>query len=549
MILRTCVPLTAGLLTLATAAVTACGPPAPKSPAATSKTTTSKTTTSNTTITEAATFKAASAGITFKGDAAGPARVAWAACPSYTDEVLRARGVPAERLADFRAQLERLECGTVTAPRDYTRPEGGQITVAVTRLRATDRARRLGAVAVNPGGPGGSGYLMPVELVMGGTRLNDRYDLIGFDPRGVGYSTRANCPGGQDPRPPSGTLSEEQARRIGDAVAERNRACSASDPAFLGQLTTANVARDLDRVREALGERRIGFFGVSWGTWLGTVYRSLFPGSVHRMWLDSVALPAPRMDVFEEVRARATARDFDRMAAWIARRNATYGFGGTKEQVKAALAALRRSYDEHPVTFTDLPMPVDGAFVAQGAAQASPAWPDAAQVFKELRDASGGGAAPPTVKKVAGGEPRQEPPGTPERSNPVAQRALFCNEDAGDRSFASAWDAYRRRLARWPVTGRSSLFFPPCAGWTLPVRTTELRRGGGSLMLSGHLHEGPSPYEWTLDTQAAVGGTVVTVDDDVHGSALHVPGCAEKMAAYFETGRRTRACPGVPLPE
>jgi hypothetical protein len=88
-----------------------------------------------------------------------------------------------------------------------------------------------------------------------------------------------------------------------------------------------------------------------------------------------------------------------------------------------------------------------------------------------------------------------------------------------------------------------------CAGWPLPPQRTPLRRTGGSLMLSGHLHESPSPYEWTLETQAAVGGTVVTVDDDMHGSAFRVPGCVTKVVEYFDTGRRTATCPGMPVPD
>ncbi|MBF8193596.1 alpha/beta hydrolase [Nonomuraea sp. K274] len=81
------------------------------------------------------------------------------------------------------------------------------------------------------------------------------------------------------------------------------------------------------------------------------------------------------------------------------------------------------------------------------------------------------------------------------------------------------------------------------------MQKTNLRHSGGSLMLSGHLHESMSPYEFTPPMREAIGGTVVTVDDDVHGSAFRVPGCLEKLVDYFETGKRTTTCPGMPVPE
>ncbi|GAA3219178.1 alpha/beta fold hydrolase [Nonomuraea helvata] len=472
--------------------------------------------------------------------------IAWQECPAYSDDVLHWMGLDDQRLPEFRKLFGRTECGTLTVPQNYADPGGKQITIALTRLKAADQEHRLGSLAVNPGGPGGSGYLMPIELTMTEAKLNARYDLIGFDPRGVGYSTKVRCAGGKQGPEPAGPVSEELARKVYDQVVKDNQACGQSDPGFIGQLTTANVARDIDRVRAALGESKISFLGVSWGTWLGTVLRSLFPTKVHRMWLDSVALPVPKMDVFTEVRAMATDRDFQRMAKWIADRDDVYGFGTTKAQVVSALTELRKAYDAKPVTFTDIDLTVTGRMIAEAAGQPSPGWPEVAQVLKELVGATGP-TAPPTIKRLFGDRPPPTPAGVPERHNQTANGAFFCNEDQGARTFDSAWNAYRERLARYPVTGEATAFFPACAGWPLPVQTTRLR-SGGSLVLSGHLHESPSPYEWTLETRKAVGGHVVTVDDDVHGSALRVPGCLAKVVGYFETGRVTATCPGVPVP-
>jgi hypothetical protein len=96
--------------------------------------------------------------------AAGPpaAAIRWQLCPTYSDDALRVQGIRPERMPEYRALLARLECGTVSVPLDYHHRQGRQISVAVTRLPATDQAHRLGSIALNPGGPGGSGYLMPI---------------------------------------------------------------------------------------------------------------------------------------------------------------------------------------------------------------------------------------------------------------------------------------------------------------------------------------------------------------------------------------------------
>lgn len=233
-------------------------------------------------------------------------------------------------------------CGCV--PLDYRKPRGRQITIAITQVKAVDRKHRLGSLALNPGGPGGAGYLFPLQIASmseANAKLNDRYDLIGFDPRGVGYSTKVNCPamGGQAPEP--GPLTKAATKRIYDSGVANNKACGSSDPTFLAQLTTLNSARDLDRVRIALGERKLSFMGISWGTWLGVVYRSTFPGSVGRMFLDSVAPVHFRLDDFEDGHAEGTERNFERMAAWIAKRNATYGLGTTPKEVRTNVLAVR----------------------------------------------------------------------------------------------------------------------------------------------------------------------------------------------------------------
>ncbi|NUW32855.1 alpha/beta fold hydrolase [Nonomuraea sp. SMC257] len=486
------------------------------------------------------------------GPSSGVSSVEWRSCPDYSDEVLLSLRVTEEQIPAFRALMKRLECGTVSVPLNHRDPGGRTIDIAVTRLAATDGARRLGALAVLPGGPGNSGYLDPIlraalrnpEMA----RLNERYDVIGFDPRGVGYSTKVACPvspvGPQKP----GTLTEEAAREIYDAQVAANQQCGRSDPAFLGQLTTENVAKDLDLVRTALGERTLNLLGFSWGTYLGMVYRSRFPEHTGRAFLDSVAPPWTRLDQHMKDSAEAAERDFGRMAAWLARRDDTYGLGATARQVREEVAKLVRAYDTNPKTYTDLQRPVDGSAVADLARRNSTEWTRASRALAELRTATGT-TAPPTVRELLGAPMTGTPvPGAPETLNRTMNLAVACNEDGSRAGFDTAWRDYQRLVKRHPATGRSWGPGFMCARWPLPVQQATLKRGGGPLVLAGHLHEFMSVYDWTLQTRRAVGGTVYTVADDVHVSTTRVPECAADVVKYFETGRIGGGCEGSPMP-
>jgi pimeloyl-ACP methyl ester carboxylesterase len=480
----------------------------------------------------------------------------WHTCPQYSDDAIRSVGVPDDRIADFRGLMARTDCGTVRVPLDYAKPDGQWITIAVTRLKATDRAHRAGSIALNPGGPGGSGYLMPITLALSSSAvagLTDRYDLIGFDPRGVGYSSKVDCPRDDDgprPEPPAGPLTEQTARAIYDTQVKHNEACARSNPRFLTQLTTANVARDLNQVRQALRLPTISYFGASWGTLLGAVYRSMFPTTVSRMWLDSVVGPtANRLDVRATDTTRATEQSVARWAAWAAARDTTYHLGGTADQVVRLVRQLKAKLDANPITFSDVPMPIDGNFIAWLAASPSPAWSLSTQALAEMRTAKSGEPAPPTVAPIitppSGPPPGPPPADAPEGMNPVANVAILCNDDTSPHDFASFWKSYQQRRRDFPITTSLDWNTQPCAGWPTPSRPFQLRAVRGSLELSGHRYESVTPYPWAAQLRSAIGGVVFTVEDDIHGSVPFVPACAEHLAGYLATGRADGGgCPG-----
>ncbi|MCF2533429.1 alpha/beta fold hydrolase [Yinghuangia soli] len=479
------------------------------------------------------------------GSSPAAAAVAWQACPQYSDETLGFLGIRPDDQARFRELWARTECGTVSVPLDHRQPGGERISVALTRLKAKDRANRLGVLAMNPGGPGAGGYLMPITTIVdnqAAARLNDKYDLIGFDPRGVGYSTSHSCPG--DPGGGAGeagtgplTRAEFAARYAGTAA--DNAACSASNARFLARLTTADAARDLDLVRKALREPVMNFVGVSWGTQLGAVYRSMFPARTGRMWLDSVVSPRAHDLAYRfGFTAGIVERNFGLFAQWLADRNSTYGLGGTAQEVAAEVLAMRRRADADPWRFTDIATPLDGLLVAFLASAVDLEYEQAAQVLHDLRTAVDGGPAPASVKQVAGGlgeGPPPPPEGAPEPFNATAQLAYLCNEDTSTRALEPLWDEYRDHLRDHPVTGAWTVQRPMCAGWTLPPQRFELGRGG-SPVLSGHVNEYLTPYPWTGQMRERIGGTVFTVKDFAHGSVLYAPDCTSHLVAYFETG-------------
>ncbi|OLE23641.1 MAG: hypothetical protein AUG49_15515 [Catenulispora sp. 13_1_20CM_3_70_7] len=489
-------------------------------------------------------------------EATAPA-IAWQACPQYSDDVLAALRLRPEEYAAFRAIWARAECGTISVPLDYRNPGGEHITIALTRLKAQDAAHRRGVMFTNPGGPGGSGYLMPARLMLENStnaRLNEDFDLIGIDPRGIGYSTSYDCPTGDGPdpggAPPApGPLTEAEAKQLYDQVSASNAACSTSNPAFLRQLTTSNAARDLDMIRRGLHERKASYFGASWGTQLGAVYRSMFPETIDRMWLDSVVSPdAYNLSYRFAGSARATEADFHLFAAWLAARNGVYGFGDTTAKAEAAVLAMRQQADAHPWRFSDVDTVLDGAFIGFLAASPNLNWEQAATVLQSLTTAVSGQPAPDPVKQVVGGDrmPLPPPAGAPKPFNGTANVAYLCNEDTSGRDFDSLWNDYQHTLAANPVTGEFSGPRPTCAGWNLPPQPFTLRWSPGSLQMSGHLYETSTPYPWVRQMQARIGGTVLTVPDFIHASVGHVPECAAHMVAYFETGRPDNGtCPGL----
>ncbi|WP_235959205.1 alpha/beta hydrolase [Actinomadura macrotermitis] len=179
-----------------------------------------------------------------------------------------------------------VQCGTLGVPIDRSRPQAGSIKIAVARLRAADPKRRLGTLLVNPGGPGGSGVDMVLDRAGLSKQVRQRYDIVGFDPRGVGASNPVSCGKvGKAPRDFPRNQAEFAARKAFGA--KLYQACRARTGPLYDHLGQTDVALDMDAIRDALGEQKISFYGISYGTWLGQRYAELFPWRLSRLTLDS----------------------------------------------------------------------------------------------------------------------------------------------------------------------------------------------------------------------------------------------------------------------
>ncbi|MGR4881987.1 alpha/beta hydrolase [Streptomyces sp. LARHCF249] len=220
-----------------------------------------------------------------KGDGAKEVKpLKWGECPAPT---------PLE--GGGQAPPKDWQCATLDVPLDYAKPEGETLPIALIRAKARDQKNRIGSLVFNFGGPGGSGITTLPGAAKEYEALRSRYDLVSFDPRGVGRSAPVRCQDdkqldayyAQDSTPDS--TPEEQA--FVKNIRTYQQACKKNSDKVLPHVGTSNAARDMDRIRQALGDEKLHYFGISYGTELGGVYAHLFPSNVGRAVFDAVVDP------------------------------------------------------------------------------------------------------------------------------------------------------------------------------------------------------------------------------------------------------------------
>jgi pimeloyl-ACP methyl ester carboxylesterase len=375
------------------------------------------------------------------------------------------------------------ECARVPVPLDYDDPTGPQIDVAVIRLPAGDPAQRIGSLMLNPGGPGGSG----VEFVRGVGKflpleLRARYDIVGFDPRGVNYSTPLRCFDTFDeaiavlpPFPYPDLPHEEQVLRVADD--QLAAACAEHGGAILDHMSTADVARDMDLLRGAVGDEELNYLGFSYGSVLGQYYANLFPERVGHLVIDGVLDPiAWTTGRGDEAR---TTPFTDRLASADGARRTLEEFfrlcdeAGPSGDAAGRYAALGERLGGHPAEIVD---PFSGQTfrityndliaLTLGALYATFIWPDLAMFLADLEQQLSPtvlGQRLATIRAALGLAPeeQEEYPNFIESFPGVA-----CSDSVNPRSFG-VWQASADRAeAQYGRFGRIWHWAgDPCRPW------------------------------------------------------------------------------------
>ncbi|MFI5685170.1 alpha/beta hydrolase [Streptomyces sp. NPDC051636] len=426
-----------------------------------------------------------------------------------------------------------LQCGKVTVPLDYARPGAGTLEVALARYRATGRSR--GSVLLNFGGPGGAGI---PELARGGKDfmgLTNGYDVVTFDPRGVGRSSPVSCGEGSD----EAFAATEDAADPGDpqAVLEQVRKaaaeCAQHSGPVLPYIGTVNASRDLDVMRQALGDKKLNYLGFSYGTRLGAVYATQFPDKVGRLALDGVDTLTEPLAEQGVAGAAGQQTALDDFLDWCVT-DLACPFGQDRRAAGDQVVRLVHSMDEDPVptAFGDRFSGQDLVGAIGQALYSRELWPLLERALASLVEdgdtrgvenfASGGMALSPGR---AGDGGLVDADDVPADNLTAALMAINCADDP-DRPAAGQISRDLQRLrAEYeqasPVFGRYRLTqLVMCYG---RPRGTDFIRDRvkdvhtPKMLLVGTRGDPATPYRWTVETAARLGPSAVVLDNRGEG--------------------------------
>lgn len=446
--------------------------------------------------------------------AATPDTVRWGPCP--------------EKIA-----APRLECSTLEVPLDYRDPDGRQIEIAISRLASEKPSQRRGVLVTNPGGPGVTALGWPAVLAASGLpqKVLDSYDVIGFDPRGVGRSTPVACDltpeqqaRGNFPR--YAHTAADVAREAGNARAIADQCAGSRTAWMLPHTTTANTARDMDRIRAALGEPKLSYLGASYGSYLGAVYTTMFPKRGDRVVLDSNLGPGGYDVTAMRLFARGMEDRFPDFAAFAAA-HPRYGLGTTPEQVTAKFFDLAERLEATPV------QGVDGTLFR-------------GLTFDRLYSDALMPRLAETWQALDTDRPLPTDPPSGDMDNFMAARfSVVC----GDTRWPGTIREYLRNVAvdrpAYPMLGGSTASIGPCAFWPAervepPVRIGD--RGPSNVLMMQNERDPGTPLAGAQELRRAFGkrATMVTADQGGHGVYPFGPNtCAnDTVTAFLTAGER-----------
>ncbi|MEZ5238917.1 MAG: alpha/beta hydrolase [Microthrixaceae bacterium] len=450
--------------------------------------------------------------------------------------------------------MAQLQCATLAVPVDHGAEGSATIDLELARSPATGGgSERIGSLLFNPGGPGGSGieFLASASLLVP-AELQQRFDLVSWDSRGVGESTPVRClTDEQKDDQIEGDLSPDDQAELDRTVQDQEeflQGCLQNHPDLIEHMSTADVAADLDDIREALGDEQLNYVGFSYGTAIGATYATMFPERVRAMVLDGAVSPT----VSDLEQTITQAQGFERTyLAFVAECDSDPECP-LSGRTAAAVEQVRASLDEDPVEVTtssgtrELTRDLFDIGLATALYDSS-TWGLVAQAIDDI-EGSGGS----TILGLADRQLGRNPDGTWDNSSD-AQAMVNCADTESRPGLSEAEDLIPEVADSAPTFGEVLKTAPlSCLDWPLPANPVPEWSAAGAppILVVGTLGDPATPYEWAEQMSAALEGSVLlTYEGDGHTAFLRGGECIDEAVTRYlvdlELPAAGTSCPEV----
>ena len=433
------------------------------------------------------------------------------------------------------------ECASVAVPRDWAEPQAGETyDVAMIRIRSRTQKDRIGSLVLNPGGPGASGIDTAVFLSFGPrlgglpTEVTDRFDIVGFDPRGVGRSAPIKCISDADQDATFAAPPDPESQAEFDAVVALNTRigaeCGRRYGDQLGTISTEQTARDMDAIRAAVGDAKLSYLGYSYGTLLGATYAQLFPTRIRALVLDGAVDPEQGLVAGAETQAAGFERAFTNFAGWCSRTPAQCPIA---PDARGALTDALAKAEVSPVRGDDGREATAGwvllGVVASLYTQTS--WAPLAKALQSLQagDAEG-------IFDLADAYARRGPDG--KYTNLFdANLAVNCADADDIPTVAQVRRLQGEWRTKYPLFGASlAIGLLPCVFWPTEhdPYPTGAAQGAPPILVVGTTGDPATPYENTQRLATMLGtGEVLTWEGEGHTAYPNTPCITTAVDGYL----------------